>query len=184
MLAAGFGGTFLDNSGTHVKRDFQFEPIDGLELATNGLVSQGSAVGRGGELPPVGRRGANGDVTIVDLVHTSTEDDFFYAKPDGADKPGKGGGGGGGGGFTPDAYTSGPADASADFNITIVFEGTWTQSLYDIFVAAADFYTALIAGNSTLPMPAISKLPACSTISCCTKWAMRSASARSGIALA
>lgn len=68
----------------------------------------------------------------------------------GGGKPDKGGGGTDPGtdpGFTPDPYVSGPADASAGFNITLIFEGTWTQSMYDIFVAAADFFTTLIVGD-------------------------------------
>lgn len=84
----------------------------------------------------------------IDVDHFGV--DLANAKPDG--KPGKGGGGNGGGGDgdggdTPAPYTSGPADAAAGFNITIVFEGTWSQALYDIFVAAADFYTSLIVGD-------------------------------------
>ena len=106
----------------------------------------GLAIGRGGVA--AGAAMANKDVTAIDLTQTFTVDDFFYAKPDGAGggKPGGGGGGGGGGGSTPADYTSGSTDGSG-FNITIKFQGTWSDALYDIFVAAADFYTALIVGD-------------------------------------
>ena len=106
----------------------------------------GLAIGRGGVA--AGAAMANKDVTAIDLTQTFTVDDFFYAKPDGAGggKPGGGGGGGGGGGSTPADYTSGSTDGSG-FNITIKFEGTWSDALYNIFVAAADFYTALIVGD-------------------------------------
>ena len=126
-------------------KDFRFEP---LELETLGY-APGRSFGRSG-----GASGRNDDVTLVDLTRQIDVDhfgvDLANAKPDGVGKPGGGGGGGGGGGdggFTPAAYTSGPADGSTGFNITIKFEGTWSQAIYDIFVAAADFYTALIVGD-------------------------------------
>ena len=91
----------------------------------------------------------NHDVELVNLVREIDVEhfnvDLANAKPDGTPGGGNGGGGGGGGGGTTfDPYTSG---AEGAFNITIVFEGTWTQALYDIFVAAADFYSALIVGD-------------------------------------
>jgi hypothetical protein len=80
----------------------------------------------------------------IDLTHIIHVDDVEAAKG------GNGGGGGGGGGggtssFAP--YTSGPALASAGYNITIQFNGTWTQDLYNVFVAAADRLTSLIVGE-------------------------------------
>lgn len=132
------------------------ETIDLLDDGLIGFVPPGRAVGRDGILPDAAIPESNSQVKGIDLTQIITVDDYQYAKPDGAGggKPGggnggggNGGGGGGGGGFTPDAYTSGPSNAADGFNITIVFEGTWTQSLYDIFVAAADFYTALIVGD-------------------------------------
>lgn len=78
----------------------------------------------------------------IDLTH------IIHTSEVAAAKGGPGGGGGGGGGtssFAP--YTSGPATASAGYNITIEFKGSWTQSLYNIFVSAADQLTALIIGE-------------------------------------
>ena len=57
------------------------------------------------------------------------------------------GGPGGGGGTSFAPYTSGPATASAGYNITIEFKGSWTLDLYNIFVAAADRLTTLIIGE-------------------------------------
>jgi hypothetical protein len=79
-------------------------------------------------------------VDLTHILHTS-EVGFSSAK-------GGGGGGGGGGGTTSFApYTSGPATASAGYNITIEFKGTWTQELYNIFVSSADAYTQLVIGE-------------------------------------
>ncbi|MFN3725589.1 MAG: leishmanolysin-related zinc metalloendopeptidase [Allosphingosinicella sp.] len=86
------------------------------------------------------------DVVGVDLTHTRYADEVAYAKGGGS---GSGGGSGGGGGgtvsFAP--YTSGPATASAGYNITIEFKGSWTQAYYDIFVKSADYLTSLIIGE-------------------------------------
>ena len=83
----------------------------------------------------------------IDLTHRIDMDEISSAKGGGGGKPGGGGGGGGGGTSFPN-YTSGPADPSAGFNITIEFKGTgWTQALHDIFVAAADRLTDLIVGE-------------------------------------
>jgi len=79
----------------------------------------------------------------IDLTHRIDVSDIAGAQAGGA-KPG-GGGGGGGTSFAP--YTSGPATASAGYNITIEFKGTWTQDLYNIFVSAADRLTSLIIGE-------------------------------------
>jgi len=118
-------------------------------LGTLGYEHPGRAVGREGNLPVLNR-----DLIKVDLAREIDVDhfgiDIANAKPDGVGggKPGGGnGGGGGGGGNVPDPYISGPADGTAGFNIKIVFEGEWSAALYDIFVAAADFYTALIVGD-------------------------------------
>src|SRR3712207_109921 len=63
----------------------------------------------------------------IDLTHTIHRSEVASAK-------GGGGGGGGGGGTTTSfaPYTSGPALASAGYNITIEFKGSWTQDLYNI----------------------------------------------------
>jgi hypothetical protein len=90
------------------------------------------------ELPQTTR-----EVVGVDLTHTIHAEDVAAAKG------GSGGGGGGGGGTTTTfaPYTSGPATASAGYNITIEFKGSWTQEYYDVFVTAADRLTALIIGD-------------------------------------
>jgi hypothetical protein len=63
-------------------------------------------------------------------------------------KPG-GGGGGGTGGTTFPNYISGNPDVpnSAEYNIEIVFKGTWTQSYVDQFIQAADYLTKYIHGD-------------------------------------
>lgn len=80
-------------------------------------------------------------IDLTHIIHTK-EVEFASAK-------GGGTGGGGGGGTTTSfaPYTSGPANASAGYNITIEFKGSWTQAYYDIFVAAADRLTTLIIGE-------------------------------------
>ncbi len=63
-------------------------------------------------------------------------------------KPGGGGGSGGTGGTTFPNYISGTAlDNSLEFNIEIVFKGTWTQSYVDQFKQAADYITLYIKGD-------------------------------------
>ncbi|QNM82761.1 hypothetical protein H8M03_12370 [Sphingomonas sabuli] len=87
-------------------------------------------------------------VVGVDLTHVITVNDVASARGGnggGGGNPNGGGGSGGGTSFSP--YTSGPADSTAGFNITIVFNGTWTQELHDIFVLAADQLTSLIVGD-------------------------------------
>lgn len=79
----------------------------------------------------------------IDLTHIIHASDVAAAKGG----PGGGGGGGGGGGTSFAPYTSGPATASAGYNITIEFKGSWTQDLYNIFVSAADRLTTLIIGE-------------------------------------
>lgn len=87
-------------------------------------------------------------VVGVDLTHIIHTNDVDAARGgNGGGGHGGGGGGGGGGGtssFTP--YTSGSADGSG-FNITIQFNGTWTQELHDVFVDAANQLTSIIAGD-------------------------------------
>ena len=97
----------------------------------------------------------------VDLTHVLYEQDYSGVlgagkngtNGKGGGKPDKGGGSDPGTdpgtdpGFQPDPYTSGPADPSAGFNITLIFEGTWSQSMYATFVKMADFFTALITGE-------------------------------------
>ena len=83
------------------------------------------------------------EIIGIDLTHR-----IDVSEVGAAAKGGPGGGGGGGGGtvsFAP--YTSGPATASAGFNITIEFKGTWTTELYNIFVQSADKLTSLIIGE-------------------------------------
>jgi hypothetical protein len=78
----------------------------------------------------------------IDLTHIIHTHDVAAAKGGGS------GGGSGGGGTTSFApYTSGPATASAGYNITIEFKGSWTQAYYDVFKAAADRLTTLIVGE-------------------------------------
>ncbi|QIK77871.1 hypothetical protein G7077_02030 [Sphingomonas piscis] len=76
----------------------------------------------------------------VDLTHIIHTHDVGHAKGGG------GGGGGGGTGSTFAPYTSGSADGSG-YNITISFNGTWTQELHDVFVQAANYLTSFIAGD-------------------------------------
>ena len=81
-------------------------------------------------------------VVGIDLTHIIHTSDVEAARGgNGGGGPGGGGGGGGTVSFSP--YTAGSSDGSG-FNITIEFNGTWTQELHDIFVAAADRYVALI----------------------------------------
>ncbi len=81
-------------------------------------------------------------VVGVDLTHVIHTNDVEAARGGGHG----GGGGGGGGGTTFSPYTSGSADGSG-FNITIQFNGTWTQELHDVFVSAANQLTSIIAGD-------------------------------------
>ena len=83
------------------------------------------------------------EIIGIDLTHTIHATDVAAARGG----PGGGGGGGGGGTTSFAPYTSGPAIASAGYNITIEFKGSWTQDLYNIFVSAADRLTALIVGE-------------------------------------
>ena len=88
----------------------------------------------------------------VDLTHVFRLDEAAGAKGgksggSGGGKPDKSGGGGDPGTFAPAPYTSGPSDPSAGFNIPVIFEGSWTQSMYDTFVFVADFFTSLIVGE-------------------------------------
>ena len=85
------------------------------------------------------------ELTGIDLTHRIDVADVAAAKG-GSGGGGSGGGGGGGStGFAP--YTSGPATASAGYNITIEFKGSWTQTYHDIFVDAADRLTSLVVGE-------------------------------------
>jgi hypothetical protein len=80
-------------------------------------------------------------LTGIDLTHIIHTNEVAAAK-------GGGGSGGGGGGTTSFApYTSGPATATAGYNITIEFVGSWTQAYYDIFVSSANRLTSLIVGD-------------------------------------
>src|SRR5689334_20084475 len=83
---------------------------------------------------------SNAHVTGVDLTHIIHANEIDAAKGGGHG----GGGGGGGGGTTFSPYTSGAAGA---FNITIQFNGTWTQELHDVFVTAADRLSAIVTGD-------------------------------------
>ena len=83
----------------------------------------------------------NAHVLGVDLTHIIHTNEVEAAKGGG-----HGGGGGGGGGTTFSPYTSGSADGSG-FNITIQFNGTWSQENHDIFVAAANRLTNIIVGD-------------------------------------
>src|SRR5688572_27057102 len=79
----------------------------------------------------------------IDLTHIIHTDEVAAAKGG----PGGGGGGGGGGTSTFAPYTSGAEDGAAGYDITIQFQGSWTQAYYDIFVAAADLLTTMIIGD-------------------------------------
>lgn len=81
-------------------------------------------------------------IDLTRIIHTS-EIEAASAKG------GSGGGGSGGGGTTTSfaPYTSGPATASAGYNITIEFKGSWTQAYYDVFKASADRLTTLVVGE-------------------------------------
>jgi hypothetical protein len=84
-----------------------------------------------------GHRGINADLIFLDF------ESFARA--------GKGGGGGGGGtgGTSFPNYISGDSnvDNSAEYNIEIVFKGSWTQSYVDQFIRAADYLTQYIQGD-------------------------------------
>jgi hypothetical protein len=83
-------------------------------------------------------------LTGIDLTHIIHTHDVAAAKGGGSG----GGGSGGGGGTTSFApYTSGPSIASAGYNITIEFKGSWTVEYYNVFKAAADRLTNLIIGE-------------------------------------
>lgn len=122
--------------------DFDEYNLDFSRVAGNSAFGQGHP--RGLDLKPelpFNTRELVG-IDLTDLIHTS---DVAAAKG------GNGGGGAGGGGgsgtssFAP--YTSGPSDAGSGYNITIEFNGTWTQELHDVFVSAADYLTSLIIGE-------------------------------------
>ncbi len=128
---------------------------------SNGYSHPGRAVGRDGVLPAVAIPDTTNDVLGVDLTHVIHTSEVAHptrvaADAKGGNGGGKGGGngggesgdGGGGGSTSFGPYTSGDGDAANVFNITINFIGDgWTQELYDIFVAAADFFTDLIVGD-------------------------------------
>ena len=118
-----FAGCDLDFAAVSANSDFGRGHPRGLDLRP--------------ELPLTTR-----ELIGIDLTHTIHRSDVSSAK-------GGGGGGGGGGGTTTSfaPYTSGPALASAGYNITIEFKGSWTQDLYNIFVSSADRLTTLIIGD-------------------------------------
>ena len=111
----------------------------GYSLDDNGNSAFGKGHPRGLDLRPELPLTTH-ELVGIDLTHIIHASDV--GSPSGA-KPG--GGGGGTTSFAP--YTSGPALASAGYNITIEFKGSWTQSLYDIFVSSADRLTTLIVGE-------------------------------------
>ena len=112
----------------------------------NQIADEHAAVGRGSphvldlnvHVPDTAR-----GIVGVDLTHIIHTNDVEAAK---GGNGGGGGGGGSGGGSTFSPYTSGSSDGSG-FNITIQFNGTWTQALHDVFVAAANQLTSIIAGD-------------------------------------
>jgi hypothetical protein len=85
-----------------------------------------------------GDRGINTDLIVLDVES--------FAK---GGKPGGGTGGGGTGGTTFPNYVSGAANVlnSAEYNIEIVFKGSWTQYYVDQFIQAADYLTTYIHGD-------------------------------------
>ncbi|MBW4983405.1 hypothetical protein KZZ07_12715 [Mameliella sp. CS4] len=66
------------------------------------------------------------------------------------DKPGDGGDGGDGGtgGTLLGSYTSGSQDGTG-FNVTINFNGTWTEALQQAFIDAAELISDFITGDIT-----------------------------------
>ncbi len=85
-----------------------------------------------------------GGITLLDAV--------MAAKPDHAG--GGGGGGGGKKGGNDDSnllskYVSGSDGVpdSDEFNVEIVFKGTWTEALQGAFVGAADYLSTIITGD-------------------------------------
>lgn len=107
----------------------------------NGQFGQGRAMELRPDLPQ-----STDKLHGVDLTHVIHRDDVAgVASPHGAAaKPG----GGGTGGTTFAPYTSGAANGTAGYDITIEFTGTsWTKAHYDVFVAAADRLTNLILGD-------------------------------------
>lgn len=82
------------------------------------------------------------EVLGIDLTRTIHTHEVASAKSGGG---GSSGGGGTTTSFAP--YTSGPAVASAGYNITIEFKGSWTQAYYDVFKSTADRLTTLIIGE-------------------------------------
>ena len=122
-------------------RNGRFELDRNTDEAGNSAFGHGRALDLRVDLPLTTDK-----VVGVDLTHIIHTSEVEAAAAKGG--PGGGGGGGGGGGTTSFApYTSGPATASAGFNITIEFKGSWTQEYYNIFVAAADRLTELIIGE-------------------------------------
>lgn len=114
------------NEGDHGNSDYGLGHPRGLDLTLDLPITTDRVVG----------------IDLTHIIHTSE-----VAAARGGGGNGGGGGGGGGGGtasFSP--YTAGSSDGSG-FNITIEFNGTWTQELHDIFVAAADRYVDLITGD-------------------------------------
>lgn len=113
--------------------------LDDQDFGRSGF---GQGHSRGVDLRPELPRSTH-ELVGIDLTHTIHTIDVASAKTSGG-----GGSGGGGGGTTSFApYTSGPATASAGYNITIEFKGSWTQAYYDVFKAAADRLTTLIVGE-------------------------------------
>jgi hypothetical protein len=118
--------------------DFDFSAYE----SGNGNSDFGRSHPRGLDLRPELPRSTE-ELIGIDLTRTIHTSDVAAAKSGG------GSGGGGGGGTTTSfaPYTSGPATASAGYNITIEFKGSWTQAYYDIFKSSADRLTTLIIGE-------------------------------------
>ena len=101
----------------------------------------GQGHGRGIELRPE-IPDSSGQLIGIDLTHIIHTNDVAAAR---GGNGGGGGGGGGGGTTSPYApYTSGDPGG---FNITLTFQGSWTQDYYNIFVAAAEYLSDLIIGD-------------------------------------
>ena len=126
------------SKGRFVFNESDFDFSWGAEAAGNSDFGRGRGLDLKPELPLTTH-----ELIGIDLTHRIDASEVAYAKG------GNGGGGGGGGGGTTSfaPYTSGPELASAGYNITIEFTGSWTQELYEIFVAAAERLTALIVGE-------------------------------------
>ncbi|MBR9651878.1 leishmanolysin-related zinc metalloendopeptidase [Thalassovita aquimarina] len=97
-----------------------------------------------------------GDTDRIDGEASAKPDGAGGGKGGGGGSDGGGGGGGKGGGKGGKSNDGGDTGLlteyvssaeGSDFNIEIVFNGTWTSALQDAFVTAADFISSIILGD-------------------------------------